>query len=200
MYTLHDSRLSGNAWKVRILLSQLGLEYRRITHVLADNTSRTPEFLAMNAAGKIPVLILPSGEAIPESNAILWHLAQGTPLLPSGFDQIRVVQWMFFEQSEVLKAFSAARFFTSIAKKEEEKKVELAAWRTQAAYVLRTLEQHLASLEFVALNRYTIADLALYPYISMAEQGAIDLRPFPSVRSWVARVEAQPGWVPLIEQ
>ncbi|NPC58457.1 glutathione S-transferase family protein [Caenimonas soli] len=200
MYTLHDSRLSGNAWKVRILLSQLRLKYRRITHVLADNTTRTPEFLVMNPAGKVPVLILPSGEAIPESNAILWHLAQGTPLVPGGLDQVRVVQWMFFEQSEVLKAFSAARFFTSIATKEEEKKVELAAWRTQASYVLKTLELHLASREFVALARYTIADLALYPYISMAEQGAIDLGPFPHVRSWLARIEAQPGWVPLLEQ
>lgn len=199
MYVLHDSRLSGNAWKVRILLSQLGLPFRRVTYVLPEGRTRTPEFLAKNPVGKVPVLELPSGEALFESNAILCHLAEGTPFLPDGLDRARVLQWMFFDQSEALKALAGARFWIGIAKKPEEKAAEIPAWHAAGNKALGILDGHLAARDFLVGERYTIADLANFPYVAMAHEGGFDMARYPNVVAWIDRVRAQPGHVPLIQ-
>jgi len=199
MYVLHDSRLSGNAWKVRILLAQLGLPFRRVTYVLPEGRTRMPEFLAKNPVGKVPVLELPSGDALFESNAILCHLADATPFLPEGLDRARVLQWMFFEQSEALKALAGPRFWIAIAKKPAEKAAEIAVWHAAGNKALAILDGHLAARDFLVGERYTIADLANFPYVAMAHEGGFDMARYPNVTAWIERVRAQPGHVPLIE-
>jgi glutathione S-transferase len=199
MYVLHDSKLSGNAWKVRILLTQLGLPFRRVTYVLPEGKTRLPEYLAKNPVGKVPMLELPSGEALFESNAMLFHLAEGTPYLPGGLDRARVLQWMFFDQSEALKALAGARFWIGVAKQPEKKEREIPEWHAAGHKALGILDGHLAARDFLVADRYTIADLANFPYVSMAHQGDFEMSRFPNVLAWIERVKAQPGFVPLVQ-
>jgi glutathione S-transferase len=199
MYVLHDSRLSGNAWKVRILLTQLGLPFRRVTYVLPEGKTRSPEYLAKNPVGKVPVLELPGGEVLFESNAILFHLAGGTPYLPEGLDRARVLQWMFFDQTEAVKALAGARFWIGVARQPEKKAREIPEWHTAGHKALGILDHHLAARDFLVAERYTIADLANFPYVSMAQEGAFEMDRFPNVLAWIERVKAQPGFVPLVQ-
>jgi glutathione S-transferase len=201
VYVLHDSRLSGNAWKVRLLLSHLGLPFRRVTYVLPEGKTRTPEFLAWNPLGKVPVLELPTGEALFESCAILCHLAEGTPFLPPpGIDRARVMQWLFFEQAEAVKPLAGARFWIAVARRPEEKAAEIAEWHAAGNRVLGILDARLAAREFLATDRCTIADIANFPYVAMSPEGGYDLGRYPNVAAWVDRVRRQPGHVPLIEE
>ena len=199
-YVLHDSRLSGNAWKVRLLLSHLGLPFRRQTYLLPEGKTRQPEYLAMNPLGKVPVLEVPTGEALFESNAILCHLAEGTPFLPSpGLDRARVLQWLFFEQAEAVKPLAGARFWIAIARKAEEKAADIAAWHEAGNKVLGVLDGQLAGRDFLVADRFTIADIANFPYVSLSPDGGFDLGRYPNVTAWVDRVRGQPGHVPLVE-
>lgn len=200
-YVLHDSRLSGNAWKVRLLLSALGLPVRRVTYVLPEGKTRTPEFLAKNPVGKIPVLELPDGAVLFESNAVLCHLAEGTPFLPApGLDRAQVMQWLFFEQAEAVKPLASARFWISIARRADEKADEIAAWHQAGTKVLAILDQHLAGRRYLVADRFTIADIANFPYVSMARDGGFDVDAHPNVTAWIERVRRQPGHVPLVEE
>jgi glutathione S-transferase len=200
-YVLHDSRLSGNAWKVRILMGALGLPVRRVTYVLPEGKTREPAFLALNPLGKIPVLILPDGESLFESNAILCHLAEGTPFLPaSGLERSRVLQWLFFEQAEAVKPLASARFWIGIAKKADEKAAEIPGWHAAGNKVLAVLNQQLAARDYLAADRFTIADIANFPYVAMSPEGGFDLGAYPNVAGWIERVRRQPGYVPLIEE
>ena len=199
-YVLHDSRLSGNAWKVRLLLTHLGLPFRRVTYLLPEGKTRQPEFLAKNPLGKVPVLELPSGEALFESNAILCHLAEGTPFLPApGLDRTRVLQWLFFEQAEAVKPLAGARFWIAIARKAEEKAADIAAWHEAGNRVLGVLNGQLAGRDFLVADRFTIADIANFPYVSLSPDGGFDLGRYPNVAVWVDRVRGQPGHAPLVE-
>lgn len=200
IYVLHDSLQSGNAWKVRLALSFLDLPYRRRTYVLAEGSTRTPQYRAMNPMAKVPVLELPDGQCIRESNAILCHLAMGTRLMPQGLDGIRVFEWLFFEQSEVLKPFASTRYWISIARKPEQKKDDIAAWHAAGLKVLAVLEAALVERTFLVAERYSIADIALFPYISMAREGGYDLEAFPNVLRWIDRIRSQPSHRPLIEK
>lgn len=200
-YVLHDSRLSGNAWKVRLALAALGLPVRRITYVLPEGKTRTPEFLALNPLGKVPVLELPGGAALFESNAILCHLAEGTPLLPAeGLDRARVMQWLFFEQAEAVKPLAGARFWIGIARRPDEKAAEIALWHGAGHKVLSILDQHLAARDYLVADRFTIADIANFPYVSMSREGGFDLDAHRNVTAWIERVRRQPGYVPLIDE
>jgi glutathione S-transferase len=201
IYVLHDSKLSGNAWKVRILLSHLALPFRRVTYTLAEGKTRQSEFLQMNPAGKVPVLVLPNGSAIFESAAILCHLAEGTALLPqTGMQRTEVLQWLFFEQAEALKPLASARFWVGISKKPQDRARELPAWREAGNRVLGILDARLASRDFITCDRFTIADIANYPYVSMSPQGGFDLSRYPNVESWIGRIRRQPGYVPLLDE
>lgn len=199
-YMLHDSRLSGNAWKVRLLLSQLGLPFRRVTYALPEGRTREPEFLARNPLGKVPVLELPDGGALFESDAILCHLAEGTRFLPPpGIDRARVLQWMFFEQAEAMKPLSQARFWIAIARRPEEKAAEIAQWHAAGNKVLGILDAHLAGRAFLVGDHCSIADIANFPYVALSPQGGFDPAATPNVAAWVARMQRQQGFVPLVE-
>jgi glutathione S-transferase len=200
MLTLYDSRMSGNSWKVRLLLRQLERPFRRVTFNLAEGPTRTPEFLAKNPIAKVPVLEAPDGTVLFESGAILVWLARGTRFLPDHASaQAQVLQWMFFEQAEVLRNLAGPRFAMAIAKNAAGREAEIAAWHTAGNRVLEIIDRRLAGRPFFVADRYTIADIAHYPYISMADLGGYDMSRYPNIAAWTERVRAQPHYVPLVE-
>jgi glutathione S-transferase len=198
---LYDSRLSGNGWKVRILLNQLGLPYKRHVLNLAEGAARTPEFLKLNPLARVPVLVTDQGTAIVESNLILMHLARGSRFLPDdGERHLRVLQWLFFEQFDHLRFMARPRFLVSIAKVADQHREELDYLRGFGTKALDAMEARLARSPYIAGDSYTIADIALFPYTSMAQMGGYDLQPYGAIRAWLHRVEQQPGFIPLIPQ
>ncbi len=199
MLRLHDNLTSGNGFKVRLLLSQLGLPYQRIEYDIDRRETRTPDFLLKNPNGRIPVLELDDGTFLAESNAILWYLAEGTRFLPDDRrERAQVLQWMFFEQYSHEPNIATVRFWLTHATPVTPlMELSLPAKRAQGVAALDVMEGHLARRTFFAGERYTIADIALYAYTHVAGEGGFDLGPYGNVRAWLARVAAQPGYVPI---
>jgi len=196
--TLYDSRLSGNGWKVRLLLSHLGTPYTRKVLNMAGGEQKTPEFMKLNPLARVPVLVLEDGTAISESNAILHYLAQGTPYLPAAkADAARVMQWLFFEQFDHARFLARPRFLVALTKQQDKFADEIEYLRQIGQKALAAMEGQLARTPFITGDRYTIADISLYPYTSMAEMGGYKLEPYPAIREWLERVRSQPGFIPL---
>jgi len=194
---LYDYWESGNGYKVRLLMSQLGIEHERIELDILRGETRTPGYLAKNPNGRIPLLELDDGRRLAESNAIQWYLADGTPLLPDdAFARAQVLQWMFFEQYSHEPYIAVVRFWTFSGQLEAHR-TELPARREAGRRALAVMESHLAERPFFVADAYTIADIALYAYTHVAPEGGFDLAPYPAVRDWLARVREQPGHVTL---
>jgi glutathione S-transferase len=199
MLVLHDNLTSGNAYKARLLLAQLGIAYDRIEYDIDRRETRTPEFLAKNLNGRIPVLEMEDGSFLPESNAILWYLAEGTPFLPADARQrAEVLRWMFFEQNNHEPNIAGLRFWNMYAVPVTPL-IELwrPARRASGDAALGVMDGHLAARSFFVGERYGIADIALYAYTHVAHEGGFDLDPFVHVRAWLTRVAAQPGHIPI---
>jgi len=195
LYDFHDS---GNGYKVRLLLAQLGIGYQYIDVDILSGQSRTPEFLARNPNGRIPVLELDDGTFLPESNAILFYLAEGTRFLPADkLERAHVLQWMFFEQYSHEPNIATSRFWLKHTELDAERRRRLEEKKTLGLAALVVMETHLGGREFFVGERYTIADIALYAYTHVAGEGGFDLAPYPAVRGWLARVRAQPGHITL---
>jgi glutathione S-transferase len=197
---LYDHPASGNCMKARILLRQLELPYERVEVDLFTGETRTQEHFGRNPDGRIPVLELDSGETIPESGAILMHLADGTPYLPSDrLARTRVHQWMFFEQDRVEAELGYARFLRLSGRHEQLPEVyENRLERGRDA--LEALERGLSDdRDFVAGDDYTVADIALYAYVHCAGDAGTDPREHARIGGWLDRVEAQPGFVNDLE-
>jgi glutathione S-transferase len=200
MLRLYDSRLSGNAWKVRILLTQLGVPFERVTLDLAKGAASEPAFRAKSRFARVPVLELKDGRTIVESAAIMLYLAEGTPLLPDDrYLRAEVTSWLTFEQADLLRALALPRFYhmRGIA---DEMAGRIADCQEGAFVALAKLDDWLAAHDWLVDNRYTIADIGMYGYVSMAPQGGYDMARFPSIGAWIARVESRPGWVPLVPE
>jgi glutathione S-transferase len=198
MSTLYDYLDSGNGYKARLALAQLGQPYRWVEVDIMTGATRRPEFLAKNANGRIPTLELDDGTCVAESNAILWYLTEGTPLLPDGkLDRARVLQWMFFEQYSHEPYVATPRFILRHLPADSPRRAELPKRLEQGRAALAVMESHLKAHRFFVGERYTIADIALYAYTHVAHQAEVDLAPYPSVREWLARVVAQPGHIPI---
>ena len=201
MLRLHDNLSSGNGFKVRLLLAQLGRPYQRIEYDIDRRETRTPEFLAKNPNGRIPLLELDDGSLLAESNAILWYLAEGTPFMPD--DRRRraeALQWMFFEQYNHEPNIATVRYWITHGVAVTPF-IELAIpiKRAQGVAALGVMEGHLARQPFFVGARYSIADIALYAYTHVAHEGGFDLGPYANVRAWLARVAAQPGCIPITQ-
>ncbi len=198
---LHDYVLSGNGYKARLLLSQLGIPFERTEYDIVKGETRAPEFLArINANGRVPVLETDEGEFLPESNAILFYLAKDTPFLPDGrIERARVLQWMFFEQYSHEPNIAVARAWVHVFGVEmtEERRAALDRRHKLGYDALGVMEGHLENENFFAGGRYSIADIALYAYTHVAGEGGFDLSGYPAVRAWIARVGSQPGHVPI---
>ena len=195
---LYDYPLSGNGYKVRLLLSQLGTQYEYVTVDILAGAARTPEFLARNPLGKVPVLELDDGRTLPESNAILFWLAQGTPFWPTdAFEQATALKWLFFEQRSHLPTVGAARYWVKLhpSPLTDEQRSVVHDLQAKGRDALTVMEPHLAGHDFLAGGAYSIADISLYAYTHLAHEGGIDVEPFAAISAWLARVRAQPKYV-----
>lgn len=198
--TLYDNLESGNGHKVRLLLSLLNRDY---THVLKDihkGETRTEAFLqTINPIGRIPVLQLADGRTIPESNAILTYLAEGTPYYPDdSFTRARVLSWLFWEQYEHEPNIAVARFWVHHLDVTTSPRAELLAEkREKGRNALTLMNLNFTHSDWCVGVEPTLADIALYSYTSVAEEGGIALADFPAVRQWLSRMEALPGFVPM---
>jgi glutathione S-transferase len=197
---LYDSAISGNAYKVRLLLSQLGLPVRRIEYDVDDGSTRTAEFLAKNPNGKVPTIGLPDGSFLFESNAILYYFAEDTPYWPRDKrERARALQWMFFEQYSHEPYIAVVRHWVAHLGKTPENEPQLAP-RTEAGYrALGVMETRLKEHTWFAGDAYSIADIALYAYTHVAHEGGFDLARYPGIRAWLARVAGQPGHVRITD-
>jgi glutathione S-transferase len=198
MLTLYDYLDSGNGYKVRLLLAQLDLRYHRVELDIMAGETRTPEFLAKNPNGRIPLLELDSGVCLPESNAIVWYLGQGSPFIPDGpLAQAQVLQWMFFEQYSHEPYVATPRFILKHLPADSARRAELPDRLARGRAALGVMEAHLNTNPFFVGNRYSVADIALYAYTHVAHEAQLDLTPFPAVRDWLARVASQPKHIPI---
>jgi glutathione S-transferase len=195
---LYDDPRSGNGYKARLLLAHLGRRYEYVPIDVVAGETRTPAFLARNPIGKIPLLELDDGRFLAESNAILFFLAQGTPYWPANaFDQAQVQQWLCFEQYSHEPNVATVRYWLSIrgtALTPAER--ELVAQKQELGRrALGVMDAHLATRPFLVGDRYSIADIGLYAYTHVANEGGFDLEPLPALRTWLGRVRGQPGHV-----
>lgn len=198
MLRLYDYLPSGNGYKVRLLLNLLGRPFELIELDITKGETRTPDFLAMNPNGRIPLLELEDGSHLPESNAIMFFLAEGTAFLPIGkLDQARVLQWMFFEQYSHEPNIAVVRFWKQHAGMTPEREAMLPAKMDGGYAALGVMENHLAGREWFVGSGMTIADIALYAYTHVAPEGGFDLADYPAVRAWLGRVAAKPGYIPI---
>ena len=199
MFTLYSMQRSGNCYKVRLALAQLNIPYRLVEIDILRGDTRTPEFLAKNPSGHVPLLEAAPGRYLPESGAILWYLAGGSPLAPEDrLDRAETLRWMFFEQHSLVPYVGAAHFWLSLVKGGRELQTHaIEEWMEYGYRAMQVMEQHLQIHPFFAAGRYTIADIALYGYAHVANECGFDLTGFPAVREWLARVAAQAamcGW------
>lgn len=201
MYRLHDNMSSGNAYKVRLLLTQLGIPFERIEYDIDKAETRTEEFLAINPNGRIPVLELSPGRCLSESNAILCYLAEDTHFMPADrLQRAHVMQWLFFEQYNHEPNVATVRFWvTHKVEMTEFRKIALPVKRKDGIAALGVMEQHLAGRDWFVGTAYSIADIALYAYTHVAPEGGFDLGPFPAIRAWMDRVAAEPNHVPITD-
>jgi len=202
MYTLYSMQRSGNSYKVRLALARLGIPYKRVEIDILQGESRTPEFLAMNPSGQVPLLEVAPGRHLAESNAILWYVAGGTRLAPEDrIERAAALQWMFFEQHSLEPNIGAAYFWLCLIKGGRElQQHALEDWTENGYRALGVMEKHLTTNRYFVAGHFTVADIALYGYTHLAEACDFDLSRFPAVRDWLARVEAEPGYVPMDEQ
>ena len=197
MLILHDYLPSGNGYKVRLLLHQLGVPFRLVEHDVLNGETRNPDFLVLNPNGRIPVLELQDGTALAESGAILCYLALDSALWPAErLDRARTLQWLFFEQYSHEPYVAVARYIETIAK-SEARRGELPMLLKRGHAALAVMEAHLATRRFFVAETYGIADIALFAYTHVAGEGGFDLAAYPHVQRWLRDVAAQPGHVPI---
>jgi glutathione S-transferase len=200
-YTLYDYLPSGNGYKVRLVLKQLGIPYRLVELDIRKGETRTAAYLAKNPNGRIPLLEIPDGGFLPESHAIVAYLAEGSPLIPAErLDRARMWHWMCFEQYNLEPNIGTARFWLHSLKKTPAELGEKLTEKFEKGHqALAVLEQGLAKRRFLVGERYSLADIALYAYVHVAPEGGFSLERYPNIRAWIDRVAAQPGYAPISE-
>ncbi len=201
MYRLYDFLPSGNGYKVRLLLTQQQIPFTRIEVNILEKESRTPEFLTKNPNGRIPVLEISLGQYLAESNAILFYLSQGSQYYPlESFEQAQVMQWLFFEQYSHEPNIATPRFWIKFLGKPKDYQDALKQKQSLGYAALNVMENHLKKQDFFVGKTYTIADIGLYAYTHVAEEGGFDLINFPAIQAWFKRVEAQPRYIKITDK
>ena len=194
---LYDSAPSGNCYKVRLLLSQLGIPFERHELSVSDRANRPAVLGGLNPALRVPTIVLDDGRSLAESNAILWYFGDGTRYVPDDrYERAQVLQWQFFEQYDHEPNIAVARFWLHYKKGPIDQDA-LAARQAAGYRALDAMEKHLTGREFLVGSRYSLADISLYAYTHVAEEGNFDLDRYPAIRAWLARVAAQPGHVTI---
>ena len=195
---LYNSPVSGNCYKVRLLFAHLGIEYERRDMDVVDRSNRAEVLGELNPDLRVPTLVLDDGRPIAESGAILWYFGEGTRFVPADpYERAQVLQWMFFEQYDHEPAIAVARFWLAYSGRPEAFEGRREE-RTAAGYrALDAMERHLDGRDYLVGDGLTLADIALYAYTHVADEGGFDLGDYPAIRSWLDRVAAQPGHVPI---
>lgn len=199
LITLYDYLPSQNAWKVRLLLNHLKQPYQQVLVSIFEGEGQSSDYRVISPTGTVPALQLEDGRVLSESNAILLFLASGTPYLPSdAFGMAKVCQWLSFEQERVESQIGALRHWTLTGKLPRRPAFLVEMKRAAGAKALEILDAELARHDFIAGDRYTIADMALFAYASRAEEAGLSLDPYPHFRAWLDRVAAQTGFLPTM--
>jgi glutathione S-transferase len=195
---LYDSPVSGNCYKVRLLLAHLGIPFERQTVDVVDRSNRDDLLGDLNPAQRVPTLVLDDGRPLAESGAILWFFGEGTRFLPEDpYERAQVLQWMFFEQYEHEPAIAVARFWLSYSGQPEAYTERLPARTAAGQKALAAMERHLEGRDYFVGDGLSIADIALYAYTHVADEGGFDLSGYPAIRSWLERVASEPGHVTM---
>ena len=194
---LYDNPTSGNCYKVRLLLAQLGTKYERREMSVADRSNRPSILGGLNPSLRVPTIVLDDGRALGESNAILWYFGVGTRFVPADpFERAQVLQWQFYEQYDHEPYIAVARNWLHYSGKEIDR-AALAEKQKFGYRALDAMESHLKDREFFVGKSYSLADISLYAYTHVAEEGEFDLNRYPAIRAWLARVKSQPGHVTI---
>ena len=197
---LADTLRSGNAWKIRLACGLMGLPVKRRTFDIVQGDLETDAFARINPWRQVPALLTPEGQWLAESQAILWYLGKGTSWLPEGrLAQAQVSSWLSFEQTQHMHAFAQPRLLIHLRQTAKKDDPEMVAWRVIGMKAAALMDAHLAGRDYLVGTAPTIADIALYPYTSMAEEGGYDLSGLAHITAWLARMRALPGFTPLIE-
>jgi glutathione S-transferase len=200
MYKVYGDYNSGNCYKIKLMLNLLGAEYEWVPVDILKGETETEAFLAKNPNGKVPVLELEDGTFLWESNAILNFLAEGTPyLLTDPRLRTQMLQWQFFEQYSHEPTLAVARFIQFYLGMPEERMEEYHSLHRRGNKALKVMEQQLLRTPFLVGDSFSIADIALYAYTHVADQGGFDLAQFPAIQAWLARVKQQPGYVGMLD-
>jgi glutathione S-transferase len=195
---LYDSPPSGNCYKVRLLLAHLGIPYERRFVDVVDRSNRRELLGELNPALRVPTLVLDDGRSLGESGAILWYFGEGTRFVPDDrYLRAQVLQWMFFEQYELEPAIAVVRFWVAYSGRAEEFEPQRPAKMKAGERALGTLDRQLDGRDWIVGDSFTLADIALYGYTHVAEEGGFSLEPHAAVRSWLDRVASEPGHVPI---
>jgi glutathione S-transferase len=195
---LYDYLPSGNGYKLRLLLCQLGIPFELVEMDITKGETRTPEFLHKNPNGRIPLIELENGEYLAESGATLFYFADGSRFLPDDrWQRAQTLQWMFFEQYSHEPYIAVARAWLHLFGLDDERRRQLPQKQKLGYDALGVMESHLATRTFFVADRYTIADIALYAYTHVASEGGFDLGRYPAVQAWLQRVREQPGHVTI---
>jgi glutathione S-transferase len=202
MPILHNMQNSGNSYKVRLAARQLGIALKLIEYRSGDGKTRQPEFLAKNPIGRVPLLEPEDGRFLAESGAILFYLAEGTKLMPAdSWNRGKMLEWMFFEQYEHEPSVAVARRWISHEPKEalEAKRALIPEWHAKGNAALGVMEKRLKQQDWLAGGHYSIADIALYAYTHVAEEGGFELSRYPAITAWLQRVASEPNHIAMDE-
>jgi len=198
MLRLYDDPISGNGYKVRLVLTQLGIPFEYVALDITKSETRTPDFLKKNPNGRIPTLRLEDGTHLAESCAIIWYLAEGSKLAPADrLARAQTLQWMFFEQYSHEPYVAVARFWKHLPQMTEEQQRQLPDRIKRGYAALDVMETHLATRQFFVADKYGLADIALYAYTHVADEGGFDLSKYPAINGWMKRVAAQPHYIAI---
>ena len=194
---LYDNPASGNCYKVRLLLAQLGIEYERREMSVKDRSNRPKILGGLNPSLRVPTIVLDDGRPLAESNAILWYFAVGTRYVPADpYERAQVLQWQFYEQYDHEPHIAVARYWLHYRGKEIDQ-AALAERQKFGYRALDAMEAHLTGRDFFVGKNYSIADISLYAYTHVAEEGGFDMKRYPAIRAWLARVKAEPGHITI---
>jgi glutathione S-transferase len=195
---LYDSPVSGNCYKVRLLLAHLGIPYERRELSVVDRSNRSEVLGDLNPAQRVPTLVLDDGRALGESGAILWYFAEGTEFVPEDrYERAQMLQWMFFEQYDHEPALAVVRFWVAYSGRPEAFADRLEERMAAGYRALDAMERHLDGRIFFVGDRLSLADIALYAYTHVAPEGGFELDSYPAIGAWLDRVAAKPRHVPI---
>ena len=193
---IYGDSQSGNCYKLKLLCSLLSIQHQWIPVDILKGETQTPDFLKLNPAGKIPLLVTADGECLSESNAILFYLAQDSQYFPDDkIQQARVLQWQFFEQYSHEPYIAVARFIARYLGMPEDRKAEYESKQAGGNQALAIMEEKLQTSPFLVGDSCTIADISLYAYTHVADEGGFDLSSYPAIKNWLKRVQSLPGYV-----